>query len=359
MLRNLINPSVSRWFMVSGLILVMGLLILHQNISSFAAGRELKPEQFLTLGAGPAADARFGLGGLIATGLSAPLNGPACERGGPCGVPGLVVAARSYDGSPAAIRGLLAGDVDLALVRADVALQALQRQGAFSDLKAVEELTTLARLYTEAITVLVPDASALTSMADLRGKRLAVLAPYGGPNWQLAEQVLAAHNLDKNALTLVPVTHDHLGTALKNGEVDAAFVVDLPPAPILSTLEGVRFLPLTTEARDKLRQQATWFGPMVLLPDQNHRTLMPVLTVGIPVVLMARQDMPSALVKDIILSLQSSDRYGVFAKVDGRGAQIHPDVAAVTGLGLPLHPALRANTDESVQTPLAPIGKER
>ncbi len=94
MLRNLTNLSVSRWFMVSGVVLIMGLLILYQNVSSFAAGREPKPEQFLTLGAGPAADARFGLGGLIATGLAAPLNGPACERGGPCGVQGVMVAAR-------------------------------------------------------------------------------------------------------------------------------------------------------------------------------------------------------------------------------------------------------------------------
>src|SRR5262245_3238470 len=54
--------------------------------------------QFFRIGAAATSGTFFEIGGVIASAISNPAGSPPCERGGSCGVPGLVAVAQATQG---------------------------------------------------------------------------------------------------------------------------------------------------------------------------------------------------------------------------------------------------------------------
>ena len=83
--------------------------------------------KFIRIGTGPIGGTYFPVGGLIANMISSPPGSMACDQGGSCGVPGLIAAAVSTQGSGENVGALAAARLDLALSRPNVAHDALER----------------------------------------------------------------------------------------------------------------------------------------------------------------------------------------------------------------------------------------
>jgi TRAP transporter TAXI family solute receptor len=128
-------------------------------------------------------------------------------------------------------------------------------QGGSGSAANSPRIFSLGSIYYEPVWIFLRKDLKIQDIADLRGKRIAV-GPDGSGTRALALQILSV-----NDLPLPPTTLLYLGTrdaadGLKNGSVDAAFIVSAPEATILQELlemPGVALLSLDNAAAYVLR----------------------------------------------------------------------------------------------------------
>ena len=130
---------------------------------------------FYRIGTGGTAGTYYPIGGLIANAISNPPGSLACDKGGSCGVPGLVAMVQSSGGSIENVEGIGEGRLELALSQADIAYWAYHGTGLFRDRGAIDELRAIANLYPESLHVVVRRDSGIASIAELAGKRVSLV----------------------------------------------------------------------------------------------------------------------------------------------------------------------------------------
>ncbi len=134
--------------------------------------------QFFRIGSGVVDSPSFAVAGIVAAGLSSPPGARPCDRGGSCGVPGMIALAQAI-GSPAeAIELLEQRQIDAILVPAGDAYRAYTSKRA-DGAKPRDPLRTVATVFVEAVHVVVRDSSRFETVDDL--KRRAVAAATDDP----------------------------------------------------------------------------------------------------------------------------------------------------------------------------------
>ena len=130
--------------------------------------------------------------------------------------------------------GLVAtGDADLAIALADTVQQGYTGTGRFEG-NALPMVRGLASLYANMIQIVALEGSGITTLEDLRGKRVSVGAPGSGT------EVNAAAILNANGMTYDDIEEQRLNfnetaDALANGDIDAGFwSVGAPTSSILN-----------------------------------------------------------------------------------------------------------------------------
>ncbi|MEL7171805.1 MAG: TAXI family TRAP transporter solute-binding subunit, partial [Pseudomonadota bacterium] len=87
--------------------------------------------KFWRIGTGGAGGTYFPIGGLIANAISNPPGSRPCDKGGSCGVPGLVAIAVSTNASVANVNAIDAGQLDAGLAGAQSVTQGYNGEGKF------------------------------------------------------------------------------------------------------------------------------------------------------------------------------------------------------------------------------------
>jgi TRAP transporter TAXI family solute receptor len=174
------------------------------------------------------------------------------------------------DGSPANVSLLFSGAAEVAVSQLDVAAD---RIAGPSSLRA------LAAIYNDALQIVVPAASRIRTVADLRGARVAIGAENSGVAY-VAVRVLGAAGLD-GPDDVHPVRLDLAGSvdALRAGQVDAFFWVGaLPTRTVdeLATTVPVRLVDLDP-LLGPLRARYPVYTPGTVLAG-TYRTTDPVVT---------------------------------------------------------------------------------
>ena len=83
---------------------LLPVLMLAAALTGLAQAQPKSPEtppelRYFRIGTAATGGSFFEIGGIIASAVSGPTEGPACGRGGTCGVPGLVAVAQATPGS--------------------------------------------------------------------------------------------------------------------------------------------------------------------------------------------------------------------------------------------------------------------
>jgi len=149
------------------------------------------------------------------------------------------------------LRMLRDGKVSLALSQADAALAAYEGKGSFADQGPYPTLRAMGSLYPEPVHVIVKGDSAITSVADLAGRRVSV-GPVGSASRGTALRVLEAHGLNEKSFRQVldlPLNEALVG--LRQKEVDAVIqVIGAPADSVRDALTDVplRLVPLSERA---------------------------------------------------------------------------------------------------------------
>jgi TRAP transporter TAXI family solute receptor len=294
--------------------------------------------RFFRLGTGPVDGAYFPIGGLIANAISKPPGARECEKGGSCGVPGLVAVAQSTSGSVANVEAIFKKRLDAAIVQADIAYWAYNGSGAFAGKGAYTNLRGVAVLYPDTVHVAIRKGAKIKAIADLKGKRVA-LGEQGSGTLVTARTILRAHNLKDGDLKAHYLKPGASADKLAAGELDALFVVDGAPSAIVDDLAGRGLIELlgfpATEA-EKLRKASPFFIKGELAPKTyaGLDTALPVVQVG--VVLLVGSEVPEALVYGITKALWHESTLKLLAGGHPNGRLIKPE-KAIEGLAIQLH----------------------
>jgi len=142
------------------------------------------------------------------------------------------VTAVTSGGSKANIEDLASNDVQLGFVQSDVMSYAYNGQRLFDT--PVTGFSVVAALYMEQVQI-VTTKSSITSGADLKGKTVSIGAIGSGVYFN-AIDVLTAYGLTEKDIKAVYQNFGDSADSLKDGKIDAAFVVAGAPTTAITDL---------------------------------------------------------------------------------------------------------------------------
>ena len=202
---------------------------------------------------------------------------------------GINVVGLVGNGSQANIEELQAGNADLAFCQSDVMAYAYEGTNIF-DAK-VDCFSTVAALYTEQVQIVTVNPS-IKTVADLKGKNVSIGAAGSGVFFN-AVDILGAYGLDVEKD--INPTYQSLGDsadALKDGKIDAAFIVAGAPTTAitdLATTKAVSLVSLDDEHIDKLLASSPYYTKCTI-PADVYGLDADTTTVGVGAVILARDD---------------------------------------------------------------------
>lgn len=173
---------------------------------------------------------------------------------------GIGVTAVSTDGSKANIQGIDAGIYQLATVQSDVLAYAWAGTQTFAEEGKVDSFRVVAGLYAEAVQLITMDKN-IKSVADLKGKSVSIGAPGSGVYFN-AMDVLTAAGLTVEDITPQYQSFDDSTEALKDGKIDAAFIVAGAPTPAITELcqtNDAWLVPIDGDIADKLMDSCPYY----------------------------------------------------------------------------------------------------
>jgi TRAP transporter TAXI family solute receptor len=139
-------------------------------------------------------------------------------------------------------------------------------QGGTSDGAQTEDLRSLASLYFEPLWIFTRGAATLERLPRLAGRRLAIGAEGSGTR-AVALQLLADNDLARPPTRLLPLGGMAAAEALLAGEVDAAFFVASPAAPVVRRLLEADEAGLMSLSRAEAYTRRYHFLSKLVLPE--------------------------------------------------------------------------------------------
>ena len=249
----------------------------------------------------------------------------------------LKVEVRATSGSIANVNAMASGNVASGFAQSDIAAWHYSGTGIVRPQFKLGKLRLMAGLYPENIHVVTRKSLGLTSVAQLKGLRVAVDEPGSGVLVN-ARQILRAYGLTERDITPAYIKGDAAAQRMRDGTLDALFFIGGVPSSFVSDLAAttdIAMLPIDGAAADALRMgNGLYTVSSFAASAYNGSAAVSTLAIGAQWV--TTSDTPAELVYTLLKRLYSSD---VLAQVQAS----HPAAAkislqtAVLGTGLPLH----------------------
>ena len=311
--------------------LAAGVLI-ASSAMSFA--QEIK---FFTIGTGGTAYTYYPVGGVIANAISKPPGSRECGKGGSCGVDGLIASAVSSRGSVDNINAILSGLRNSGFAQSDVAFWAYTGTGTMEGQEPAKDLRTIAALFEEHIHLVALADSGIDSVADLKGKRVSLDEP-GSGTYVDAKLILEANGLSVSDVTAEALKGGAASEALRNGKIDAFFVVAGYPTGSLVELASaakIKLVPIDGAGAEALTSKYGFFAQSDI-PEGTYEGVATTSTVAVGAQWFTSAKEDDDLVYRITKALWNDESRKLLDVGHAKGKTITPDTA-LTGLGVPLH----------------------
>ncbi len=275
----------------------------------------------MTMGTGGTAGTYYGYGGVL---------GQYIKNNA-----GINVTVVSTDGSKANIQGIAAGNYQLGTVQSDVMAYAWEGTRSFEAEGKIGSFRTVAGLYAEAVQLLTMDPE-IKSVADLKGKSVSIGAPGSGVYFN-AIDVLTAAGLKETDIKAQYQSFADSADALKDGKIDAAFIVAGPPTPAITelcTTNDAYLVPIDGEIADKLMADCPFYTLHTIPAGTYNGQETDVTTVTVKATLIVSE---SATEDDVYkLTKAIFDSIDAIAAENAKGAELSIE-NATEGLTVPFH----------------------
>jgi len=201
-------------------------------------------------------------------------------------------------GSAENVRKLRQNQIDFAVSVPDAAYYAQRGTGPFARDGGYPALRAITNIYDAPFMLTTLQRSPIRTVADLKGKRLAVGNP-GGLEHFYADVVLKAYGLGLKDVTPVPMAIGDRSKAIGDGNVDASvFLVGVTSAVVqeMTTLHDVRFLPLSKDALGKITAEHQYYTASEIPAGTFKGQSEAVPAIYVVNLVMARGDLPEDFV---------------------------------------------------------------
>lgn len=310
----------------------LAVLFLGAGTVATTGAQEMK---FWRIGTGGAGGTYFPIGGLIANAISNPPGSRPCDKGGSCGVPGLVAIAVSTNASVANVNAIQAGQLDAGLAGAQSVTQGYEGTGKFVGNKK-DKLRIIANLYPEDMHLVLPKGENIKSLKDLNGKRVGVAA--AGSGTQVSVRMILKHygiKADEQELGLGQSTQ-----RLTDGQLDAFFYAGGTPFAALIQLgstKGFELYKFSDEDRKTINKIIPYYVESLIPAGTYENITYDVPTVAVNGQLITSADQPDELIYEITKALWNENTRKLLDKGHAKGKAIQLDTA-LKGALIPVHP---------------------
>jgi len=308
------------------------------GLATAAVAQDLK---FFTIGTGGTAYTYYPVGGVIANAISKPPGSRACDAGGSCGVDGLIASAVSSRGSVDNINAIVSGLRDSGFAQSDVAYWAYTGTGTMAGKPPATDLRAIAALFPEHIHLVALKGSGINSVADLKGKRVSLDEP-GSGTYVDANLILAANGLKKGDVRAEALKGGAASSALRNGKIDAFFVVAGYPTGSLVELASavpIKLVPIDGAGAKALTDKYGFFSASDI-PAGTYKGVGAVTTVAVGAQWLTSAKEPEELIYQITKALWNDKTRKLLDVGHAKGKMITL-ATALDGIGIPLHPGAK------------------
>jgi len=308
------------------------------GLATAAVAQDLK---FFTIGTGGTAYTYYPVGGVIANAISKPPGSRACDAGGSCGVDGLIASAVSSRGSVDNINAIVSGLRDSGFAQSDVAYWAYTGTGTMAGKPPATDLRAIAALFPEHIHLVALKDSGINSVADLKGKRVSLDEP-GSGTYVDANLILAANGLKKGDVRAEALKGGAASSALRNGKIDAFFVVAGYPTGSLVELASavpIKLVPIDGAGAKALTDKYGFFSASDI-PAGTYKGVGAVTTVAVGAQWLTSAKEPEELIYQITKALWNDKTRKLLDVGHAKGKMITL-ATALDGIGIPLHPGAK------------------
>jgi TRAP transporter TAXI family solute receptor len=241
----------------------------------------------------------------------------------------------STDGSKANIQGIDAGDYQLATVQSDVMAYAWAGTQSFAEDGAVQSFRVIAGLYAEAVQLITMDPE-IKSVADLKGKAVSIGAPGSGVYFNAMDVLTAA------GLTLDDIQPQYLSfgdstDGLKDGKIQAAFIVAGAPTPAITelcTTNSAYLVPIDGDIAATLMAGSPYYTAYTVPAGTYAGQTEDVTTVTVKATLIVSADASEEDVYAITAAI--FDNIDAITVEHAKGAELSLE-NATTGMAAPFH----------------------
>lgn len=277
---------------------LVGMMVMATMLAGCGGGGEKKkeeakpaPQKFINIATGGTSGTYFPLGGALADILNK-------------NIPGCNASAQSTGASVANVNLLNQGKVEIALIQNDTAYYAATGTEMFKD-KKVASLQGLATLYPETVQIVTLKKNGIASVADFKGKRIAVGAAGSGTEAN-ARQIMEAYGIKYEDIKVQYLSFGEASSALKDGNVDAAFVTaGHPTAAIqdIATQHEVLLVPIDDDKADALIKKYPFYTKLVVKAGTYNKLDVDVPQIAVKCMLAVTDKMDADTAYNVVKSL--------------------------------------------------------
>jgi uncharacterized protein len=292
---------------------------------------------YFRIGAGAPGSTLYDLAGQIAGVISNPPGSRQCDIDGPCGVEGIIGLAQTTTDPVDSLQSVESGQMESAIVSADIADAAVQGTGPFKKSGSMTDLRAIANVGQLVLHVVVAKEARFQNIADLSGQRIAI-GVKDSDNAVTAHFLLRAAGISEKKTKLITGDSDTAAQDLLDGKIDAlVLVVQLPNADVAALMQTGNYRLLGGQVSDDNKSSyviADW------IPRQQYPGADATPTLSLPAVWVVRNSLSADLANGLAKALW---HVGVKGDEPAAPGKIRLDLDRIS---VPLHPGAKAAFDE-------------
>ena len=285
----------------------------------------------LTLGTGGTTGTYYAVGGVMATVLN-----PLMENAD--------LTVTSTGASKANIQLIDVEEADLAIVQNDVMYYAYTGTDLFEEEGAYETFSSVAGLYDETIQI-VTCSDSIASVADLKGKTVSVGDAGSGVEFN-AKQILEAYDMTFDDINVVNASFGDSADSLKDGKIDAAFIVAGAPttaAVDLATTKAIHLVQLDEEHIKTLQDKYDFYTATTIPAGTYDGVEEDATTVSVRATLIASNNVSEDAIYELLKAMFDNQEALIAGHAKFEFLNLED---AVKGISVPFHAGAKKYYEE-------------
>jgi uncharacterized protein len=315
----------------------MGLMAGAPLALGFGGAALAQDMKFFRITSGGAGGTYFPIAGLLANIISSPPGATPCDKGGSCGVPGLVAIAQSSNASVANVTAIQSGQAESGLASADIVFQAFNAKGRFD--KKFDKLRVIANLFPEHLHLVLPKGGKLGSIAELKGKKVGIFTAGSGTQVAVLE-LLRINGIAKSDIQAAELNPQQSADRLADGQLDAFFIVGGWPLGAISQLaatKGIELYSMSDAERAAFVKEVPYYYDAEIPGKSYEGVPGATKSVAVGAQWVVSADTPEQLVYDITAAMWTPTARRLLDNGHAKAREIQL-ASALSAVNTPVHP---------------------